>query len=40
MFKMLKKAIHKFLLQLAKENDELYGKERMDCCKLNSPKKR
>lgn len=42
MFQKLKKAIHNFLLQMAKENEEMYGKERMDCCKLNSnnPKKR
>lgn len=40
MFKKLKKVIHNFLLQMAKENEELYGKERMDCCKLNSSKKR
>ncbi|WP_408626142.1 LDCC motif putative metal-binding protein [Anaerocolumna cellulosilytica] len=25
---------------MAKENEELYGKERMDCCKLNRIKKR
>ncbi|WP_416386202.1 LDCC motif putative metal-binding protein [Anaerocolumna cellulosilytica] len=36
----LKKAIQKFLLDMAKENEELYGKERMDCCKLNRIKKR
>ncbi|MGB8456050.1 MAG: LDCC motif putative metal-binding protein [Anaerocolumna sp.] len=40
MFKKFKKMIHNFLLQMAKENEELYGKERMDCCKLNSKKKR
>lgn len=36
----VKKAIQKFLQDMAKENEELYGKERMDCCKLNSTKKR
>jgi len=36
MFKKIKIAIHKFLLEMAKENQELYGKDRMDCCKLNS----
>lgn len=35
MFKKIKKSIHKFLDEMAKENQELYGKERMDCCKLN-----
>ncbi len=35
MFKKIKIAIHKFLLEMAKENQELYGKDRMDCCKLN-----
>lgn len=36
MFRKIKTAIHKLLLEMAKENQELYGKGRMDCCKLNS----
>ena len=36
MLRKLKIAIHKFLLEMAKDNQELYGKDRMDCCKLNS----
>jgi len=36
MFRKLRIAIHKFLLEMAKDNQELYGKDRMDCCKLNS----
>lgn len=40
MFKKIKKVINKFLQDMAKENEELYGKERMDCCKLNKMNKR
>jgi hypothetical protein len=40
MFNKFKKAMSKFLLKIAKQNEELYGKDRMDCCKLNKIKKR
>lgn len=39
MFKSIKNAINKFLQDIAKENEKIYGKERMDCCKLNRSKK-
>jgi hypothetical protein len=39
MLNKIKKIIKKFLLDMAKENEELYGKERLDCCKLNRAKK-
>jgi len=39
MFKKIKKAINNFLQDMAKENEQLYEKERMDCCKLNKSKK-
>lgn len=35
MFLNIKKVIKKFLLELAKENEQLYGKDKLDCCKLN-----
>ena len=35
MFKKIKRAINKFLEDLAKENKELYGSGRVDCCNLN-----
>ncbi|BBF41695.1 hypothetical protein lbkm_0375 [Lachnospiraceae bacterium KM106-2] len=35
MFKRIKEVINKFLEDLAKENKELYGNGRMDCCNLN-----
>lgn len=35
MFKKIKKAVNKFLENLAKENKEIYGSGRMDCCNLN-----
>lgn len=38
MFKRIKEAINKFLEDLAKENKELYGNGRMDCCNLNKIK--
>lgn len=40
MFDKFKKAINYFLLKIAKQNEELYGKARMDCCKLNKSNKR
>jgi len=39
MFKKLKKTFKKYLEDMAKENQKLYGKERMDCCNLNKSKK-
>ncbi|WP_276326320.1 LDCC motif putative metal-binding protein [Anaerocolumna aminovalerica] len=39
MFKRIKQAINKYLQDMARENEKLYGKERMDCCKLNKSKK-
>lgn len=38
MFKKIKDAINKFLEDLAKENKELYGSGRLDCCNLNKTK--
>jgi hypothetical protein len=35
MFKKIKSAINRYLEALAKENKELYGNGRMDCCNLN-----
>lgn len=35
MFKSIRRAINKFLEDLAKENKELYGSGRLDCCNLN-----
>lgn len=35
MFKRIKKAIDKFLEDLAKENSKQFGYGRMDCCKIN-----
>lgn len=35
MFKRIKEAINRFLENIAKENKELYGSGRMDCCNLN-----
>jgi hypothetical protein len=40
MFEKLKKAINELLLKIAKQNEETYGKDRMDCCKLNRTDKR
>ena len=40
MFKNIKKAINKFLENLAKDNKELYGSGRMDCCNLNRVKEK
>lgn len=38
MFKKLKKAINNFLIGMAKENEETYGKGKLDCCNLNKKK--
>ncbi len=35
MFKKIKKAINKYLEEMAKENQKEFGKGRMDCCELN-----
>lgn len=35
MFKNMKRAVNKFLESIAKENKEMYGSGRMDCCNLN-----
>jgi len=35
MFKKLKAAINNYLLSMAKQNEETFGKDRMDCCNLN-----
>ncbi len=40
MFKKIKRAINKFLNDIAKENEKQFGKEKMDCCKLNANQKR
>ena len=40
MFTRLKKAINAFLEKIAKQNEELYGNSRMDCCKLNKQNKK
>lgn len=38
MLKSIKKAIDKFLKNLASENEKTFGSERLDCCKLDRPK--
>ena len=40
MFKKLKETINQLLATIANQNQALYGKERMDCCKLNKDRKR
>lgn len=35
MFKKMKKSIKKFLDDMAKENQKVYGKGGLDCCKIN-----
>lgn len=35
MIKKIKKAINNLLLSMAKQNEEEFGKGRMDCCNLN-----
>ncbi|MGI5998006.1 MAG: LDCC motif putative metal-binding protein [Lutispora sp.] len=39
MFKKIKKAITRFFDTLAKSSQEEFGNERLDCCKLDRPKK-
>jgi hypothetical protein len=36
----IKKAISRFLEDIAKENEKQFGKEKLDCCKLNGKQKR
>ncbi|HWR61643.1 MAG TPA: LDCC motif putative metal-binding protein [Clostridia bacterium] len=38
MLKSIKKAIDKFLKNLARESEKSFGNERLDCCKLDRPK--
>jgi len=38
MLKAIKRAIDKFLKNLARENEKSFGSERLDCCKLDRPK--
>lgn len=38
-FDKIKKAINKFLENLAKENKESFGDGKLDCCDLNKKKK-
>lgn len=40
MFKWMKKAINKFLTDIAKENEKQFGREKLDCCNLNTKQKR
>jgi hypothetical protein len=35
MMKKLKKSIQKFLDDMAKENQQTFGTQKMDCCNLN-----
>jgi len=35
MLKRVKKAIKEFLQKLAEENEKAFGKNTLDCCKLN-----
>jgi hypothetical protein len=35
MIKKLKKSIQKFLNDMAKENQQTFGTQKMDCCNLN-----
>lgn len=37
MLKSIKKAIDKFLKSLARENEKSFGRERLDCCRLDRP---
>ncbi|MDF2879246.1 MAG: hypothetical protein K0S30_2342 [Clostridia bacterium] len=40
MLKKFKQVINNLLLKIAQQNEAVYGKERMDCCKLNKTDKR
>lgn len=35
MLKKIKKAINKYFEEMAQENQQTFGKERMDCCNIN-----
>lgn len=39
MFTRIKKSVNSFLDKIAKQNEELYGKRKMDCCNLNNQNK-
>lgn len=38
MFKSIKKAINNFINKLAKESENSFGNEKLDCCTLDRPK--
>lgn len=38
MFKAIKKAIDNFINKLAKESENSFGTEKLDCCTLDRPK--
>ncbi len=40
MFDKIKKTVVKYLNDIAKENEKQFGKEKLDCCKLNGNQKR
>lgn len=40
MVKKIKQLLNNFLRTLAKQNEEIYGSGKMDCCKLNKTNKR
>ncbi len=37
--KALKNALSKFINSLAKSSEKEFGNERLDCCKIDKPKK-
>lgn len=37
MLRSIKKVIDRFLKNLARENEKSFGRERLDCCKLDRP---
>ncbi len=39
MFKKLKEALARYLEKMAKDNEEAFGKGKLDCCDLNKKKK-
>ncbi len=39
MLKAIKSALSKFLNGLAKSSEKEFGNERLDCCKIDRPKK-
>lgn len=38
MLKKIKKVINNLLLDMAKENEQTFGKGSLDCCKINKKK--